>query len=237
MNNQLNNLFVSYKPVKIDDYPYIEQSNYDFTSLKSLASNLPVTYKPVKVINHSNVEQSNQPNYIDNYVDFFINTSQLPITNQIPIIKQNKFNYDFTNWKPLTSKQIIQNNNLANMSFEDLVRIYKLPIKISSGYRGKNGFRGGKTKSGKQSNHNKLDAHGHPMAYDIQPLVNGKVDKSDSAFANLRKILANNYNVREWFKMRNWGILDETTPQMMAKTGATGKHFHIGPDRAAVRFN
>jgi len=24
---------------------------------------------------------------------------------------------------------------------------------------------------------------------------------------------------------------------MMAKTGATGKHFHIGPDRAAVRFN
>ena len=145
--------------------------------------------------------------------------------------------YDFTNWKPLTNNQIIQNNNLANMSFEDLVRTYKLPIKISSGYRGKNGFRGGKTKSGKQSNHNKLDAHGHPMAYDIQPLVNGKVDKSDSAFANLRNILANNYNVREWFKMRNWGILDETTPQMMAKTGATGKHFHIGPDRAAVRFS
>ena len=75
------------------------------------------------------------------------------------------------------------------------------------------------------------------MAYDIQPLVNGKVDKSDSAFTNLRNILANNYNVREWFKIRNWGILDETTPQMMAKTGATGKHFHIGPDRAAVRFN
>lgn len=67
MNNQLNNLFVSYKPVKIDDYPYIEQSNYDFTSLKSLTNNLPVTYKPVKVINHSNVEQ---PNYIDNYADF-----------------------------------------------------------------------------------------------------------------------------------------------------------------------
>lgn len=70
MNNQLNDLFVSYKPVKIDDYPYIEQSNYDFTSLKSLANNLPITYKPVKVINHSNVKQLNQPNYIDNYVDF-----------------------------------------------------------------------------------------------------------------------------------------------------------------------
>ena len=197
MNNQLSDLFVSYKPVI--NYPYIEQFD--------------------------------QTNYIDSQNDPFIDTLQLPIT------KQNKSNQGFAGWKPLTNNQVSQNSNLANMSFEDLIKTYNLPIQISSGYRGKNGFRGGKTKSGKQSNHNKLDEHGHPMAYDIQPLVNGKVDKSDSAFANLRNILANNYNVREWFKMRNWGILDETTPQMMAKTGATGKHFHIGPDRAAVRFS
>lgn len=197
MNNQLSDLFVSYKPVT--NYPYIEQFD--------------------------------QTNYIDNQNDPFIDTLQLPIT------KQNKSNQGFAGWKPLTNNQVSQNSNLANMSFEDLIKTYNLPIQISSGYRGKNGFRGGKTKSGKQSNHNKLDEHGHPMAYDIQPLVNGKVDKSDSAFANLRNILANNQDVKEWFRMRNWGILDETTPQMMAKTGATGKHFHIGPDRAAVRFS
>lgn len=194
MNNQLSDLFVSYKPVT--NYPYIEQFD--------------------------------QTNYLYNQNDPFIDTLQLPIT---------KSNQGFAGWKPLTNNQVSQNSNLANMSFEDLIKIYNLPIQISSGYRGKNGFRGGKTKSGKQSNHNKLDEHGHPMAYDIQPLVNGKVDKSDSAFANLRNILANNQDVKEWFKMRNWGILDETTPQMMAKTGATGKHFHIGPDRAAVRFS
>lgn len=197
MNNQLSDLFVSYKPVT--NYPYIEQFD--------------------------------QTNYIDSYDDPFIDTLQLPIT------KQDKSNQSFAGWKPLTNNQVSQNSNLANMSFEDLIKTYNLPIQISSGYRGKNGFRGGKTKSGKQSNHNKLDEHGHPMAYDIQPLVNGKVDKSDSAFANLRNILANNQDVKEWFRMRNWGILDETTPQMMAKTGATGKHFHIGPDRAAVRFS
>ena len=197
MNNQLSDLFVSYKPVT--NYPYIEQFD--------------------------------QTNYIDNQNDPFIDTLQLPIT------KQNKSNQGFAGWKPLTNNQVSQNSNLANMSFEDLIKTYNLPIQISSGYRGKNGFRGGKTKSGKQSNHNKLDEHGHPMAYDIQPLVNGKVDKSDSAFANLRNILANNQDVKEWFRMRDWGILDETTPQMMAKTGATGKHFHIGPDRAAVRFS
>ena len=197
MNNQLSDLFVSYKPVT--NYPYIEQ--FDET------------------------------NYIDSQNDPFIDTLQLPIT------KQNKSNQGFAGWKPLTNNQVSQNSNLANMSFEDLIKTYNLPIQISSGYRGKNGFRRGKTKSGKQSNHNKLDEHGHPMAYDIQPLVNGKVDKSDSAFANLRNILANNQDVKEWFRMRDWGILDETTPQMMAKTGATGKHFHIGPDRAAVRFS
>ena len=197
MNNQLSDLFVSYKPVTT--YPYIEQFD--------------------------------QTNYIDSQNDPFMDTLQLPIT------KQNKSNQGFAGWKPLTNNQVSQNSNLANMSFEDLIKTYNLPIQISSGYRGKNGFRGGKTKSGKQSNHNKLDEHGHPMAYDIQPLVNGKVDKSDSAFANLRNILANNQDVKEWFRMRDWGILDETTPQMMAKTGATGKHFHIGPDRAAVRFS
>ena len=197
MNNQLSDLFVSYKPVT--NYPYIEQFD--------------------------------QTNYIDSQNDPFIDTLQLPIT------KQNKSNQGFAGWKPLTNNQVSSNSNLANMSFEDLIKTYNLPIQISSGYRGKNGFRGGKTKSGKQSNHNKLDEHGHPMAYDIQPLVNGKVDKSDSAFANLRNILANNQDVKEWFRMRDWGILDETTPQMMAKTGATGKHFHIGPDRAAVRFS
>ena len=197
MNNQLSDLFVSYKPVT--NYPYIEQFD--------------------------------QTNYIDSQNDPFMDTLQLPIT------KQNKSNQGFAGWKPLTNNQVSQNSNLANMSFEDLIKTYNLPIQISSGYRGKNGFRGGKTKSGKQSNHNKLDEHGHPMAYDIQPLVNGKVDKSDSAFANLRNILANNQDVKEWFRMRDWGILDETTPQMMAKTGATGKHFHIGPDRAAVRFS
>lgn len=197
MNNQLSDLFVSYKPVT--NYPYIEQFD--------------------------------QTNYIKSQNDPFIDTLQLPIT------KQDKSNQGFAGWKPLTNNQVSQNSNLANMSFEDLIKTYNLPIQISSGYRGKNGFRGGKTKSGKQSNHNKLDEHGHPMAYDVQPLVNGKVDKSDSAFANLRNILANNQDVKEWFRMRNWGILDETTPQMMARTGATGKHFHIGPDRAAVRFS
>ena len=101
MNNQLSDLFVSYKPVTT--YPYIEQFD--------------------------------QTNYIDSQNDPFIDTLQLPIT------KQNKSNQGFAGWKPLTNNQVSQNSNLANMSFEDLIKTYNLPIQISSGYRGKNGFR------------------------------------------------------------------------------------------------
>lgn len=31
-----------------------------------------------------------------------------------------------------------------------------------------------------------------------------------------------------------FGIIDETTPEMQARTGATGAHWHIGKDRLAI---
>ena len=31
-----------------------------------------------------------------------------------------------------------------------------------------------------------------------------------------------------------WGIIEETTSEVMAKTGATGKHWHFGPDSMGV---
>ena len=33
----------------------------------------------------------------------------------------------------------------------------------------------------------------------------------------------------------NWGIIEETTPEVMSKTGATCKHWHFGPDTMAVQ--
>lgn len=37
----------------------------------------------------------------------------------------------------------------------------------------------------------------------------------------------------EWFKQHKFGILDETTPEMLKRTGGTGVHYHIGPDQIA----
>lgn len=47
--------------------------------------------------------------------------------------------------------------------------------------------------------------------------------------------MINNPLIRYYFSKRGLGVLDETTPDMMARTGATGKHFHIGPDKLAIQ--
>lgn len=33
---------------------------------------------------------------------------------------------------------------------------------------------------------------------------------------------------------QGFGIIDETTPEMQARTGATGAHWHIGKDQLAI---
>lgn len=120
-----------------------------------------------------------------------------------------------------------------DVSFEELIKQEKLPIKITSGYRGPKSWRGGKTAQGRVSNHSRLDAHGNPMAYDIAP-TQGKT------FDDLRQILYRNPRVVAWFKKRGWGILEEMQDgknrgfyDIRGKfhyTGATGPHFHLGPD-------
>lgn len=40
---------------------------------------------------------------------------------------------------------------------------------------------------------------------------------------------------KQWMRDHKIGILDETSPETMAKTGATGAHWHVGPDKRALR--
>lgn len=144
------------------------------------------------------------------------------ITNEgVPIVKDN-LNDPFIR----DTSETIQTPSNTNISFEDLVKQENLPIKITSGFRDSNGFRGGKTKSGRQSNHNKRDEYGNSMAYDIVPL-NGN-------FEDLLNKLYSNPRVVNWLKSKGYGILEETTPEIMRKTGATGRHLHIGPDTSAL---
>lgn len=92
-----------------------------------------------------------------------------------------------------------------------------IKVRVTSGYR-----EGAKTKQGHVSHH----STGNAM--DIVP--------EDGDFVALAAAIRNNPEISAYMKEKGLGILDETSKEMMERTGATGAHFHIGPDKIAQDF-
>lgn len=78
------------------------------------------------------------------------------------------------------------------------------------------------TKSGHRSNH----AIG--KALDIGP---GK----GQTFADLKRQILASPKLVAFMKENGIGIINETIPEVMRQTGATGPHFHVGPDQWALQ--
>lgn len=116
----------------------------------------------------------------------------------------------------------------ASLSFRELIAQENLPVTITSSFRGAKDFRGGKTKQGRRSNHNRKDEQGNPMAYDIVP--------NNGDFNALLRTIYSNPRIVGWLLNKGWGILEEITPSVRKRTGATGKHLHIGPDTWAKQM-
>lgn len=91
-----------------------------------------------------------------------------------------------------------------------------ISLRITSGYRP-----GARTSSGNQS------WHSQGYALDITPGTNETWD-------SLRSKLRNSPELIKYMQDNGFGIIDETTPEMQARTGATGPHWHIGKDRLAI---
>lgn len=129
-------------------------------------------------------------------------------TKEVPIINYNQNN--------VTSKTNYDNE----VSFEDLLKQEGVHARITSGYR-----ENSKTSFGKTSHHATKGG-----AYDIVP--------TDGDFENLRREIYGNPRIIAWMKNKGWGILEETNPEIKRRTGATGDHWHFGPDKIAVQqFN
>ena len=111
----------------------------------------------------------------------------------------------------------IGKSNKETISLPDLLKQEGVDFTITSGYR-PNAI----TKSGHKSNHSIEGG-----AYDIKP-TNGKT------FEDLKNEIYSNPTIVQWMNDHGWGIIEETTPEVMAKTGATGKHWHFGPDSMGV---
>lgn len=140
------------------------------------------------------------------------------ISSNLPIATRSNPVYSVTD---ISSKNESFSEDLSSLSFEDLIKQENLPVKITSSFR-----KEAKTKSGHISYHSQIDSSGKSKAYDIVP-TNGN-------FEELLNIIYSNPRIVNWFKQKGYGILEETTSDIMKKTGATGKHLHIGPDKSAL---
>lgn len=93
-----------------------------------------------------------------------------------------------------------------------------ISVRVTSGVR-KPGQAG---RAGTRSHHTRGNA------IDIVP---GKGETWDS----MRKKIKENEDLKNWLRSRKIGIIDETVEATMKKTGATGPHWHVGPDKWALR--
>ena len=112
----------------------------------------------------------------------------------------------------------IGKSDSETISLPDLLKQQGVDFTITSSYRSN-----AVTKSGHKSNHSIEGG-----AYDIKP-ANGK------SFEDLKEQIYSNPTIVQWMNDHGWGIIEETTPEVMAKTGATGKHWHFGPDSMGVQ--
>ena len=112
----------------------------------------------------------------------------------------------------------IGKSDSETISLPDLLKQQGVDFTITSSYRPN-----AVTKSGHKSNHSIEGG-----AYDIKP-ANGK------SFEDLKKQIYSNPTIVQWMNDHGWGIIEETTPEVIAKTGATGKHWHFGPDSMGVQ--
>lgn len=159
------------------------------------------------------------------------NNGNIIVRNNLPV--KSNLNYSkTTDNKEKEFKNVpTTDENSTELSFKELIEQEHIPARISSGYR-----KNGRTAQGRESNHSKLDKYGNSMAYDIVPLPG-------YSFDDLRQALYKNPRIINWFKQRNWGVLEEMQDgrrgfyDLSGKfhyTKATGPHFHIGPDYYGV---
>lgn len=227
-----DNVFTTYNPVlsypsitdriksnivTIDDTP---SDNFDFTNyiMNPQALMMPIRENPFTQQNsfYENITMSER-----------VEQPQEETKEESTIKTQTKS----TQKKDTTTQKF--NSDLARIDIEDLLK--QEGITSVNGKKikfGRKTLRPQNASYGvKNSNHKKRDPYnGFANARDIS-IPGG----SDADYTKFRQMLLSNPRVVEWFRLRKWGIINELTPAVLRRTNGTGRHFHFGPDRWAVR--
>ena len=132
-------------------------------------------------------------------------------------------------YNPLSTEEIKSLRNQGKYTEADLASSSWEKIEDILRAGGVTDFIAGKTKreAGEAGNSGNNSYHTtENLALDIVP--------TDGNFERLKQQMLSSPLIQEYFKKRGLGVLDETTDEMLKKTGGTGYHFHIGPDRSSV---
>lgn len=215
-------------------------SNY-FTSLtprpKPIVQQYNTPTQELPMIYTSNIPRENTD---FNFTDFvqsiysflpFLSINQSVLQNSYSQQPQQKQQQQQTPVIPQTTKKYDQ--SLRYKDIEDLLK--EEGFYYINGKKIKYGNSGLRPKGSKygvpNSWHYKLDPDtGKACARDIS-IENGSVKD----YEEFKRRLVSNQRVRDWMEIKNWGILNELTPEIMKSTNATGPHLHSGKDAAAVR--
>ena len=173
------------------------------------------------------------------YTPYVSQNLNLPSTSnlddfEIPVVKKKPKQKEEITLAPLPeietpspTQQIVKgivdnskNYNIGNMqSVIDAFSNAGINIRITSGVRP-----GAMTKSGNRSHHS------FGNAIDITPNF-----AQGETWESMRRKVKESKEFQQFMRDNKFGIIDETTPDVMAKTGATGAHWHVGPDQWALR--
>lgn len=180
-----------------------------------------------------------------NFLKYKVDYSPVDVSN--PTVELPKLRHDYSlpnfidnnkeeepkNEPPVYSITWTSNSQELPTSFIDLLKQENINFRISSGFRP-----GAKTAQGIASNHSKGNAD-NPGAYDIVP--------TSGTFDDFERTIYSNPRILQWLEQNNWGSLREDVVQgnmrgftgtdgKFYNTGATGNHFHFGPDSHAVKW-
>lgn len=186
-----------------------------------------VTYTPLNYIQKEIVEPEKKQDLLSDIQSIkAMNLEQIMFPKETVEVSQPE--EDLFRWLDTKAPTQSSSNGSLDISFEELAEQENLPVKITSGFR--------PNASNPKSFHRQKDGRGYSKAFDIQPSWDGgkTVSRSQEDFAKLREILYTNSKVVAWMKHNNMGILEENKPEVMQRTGASGPHFHIGPDKWAI---
>lgn len=174
----------------------------------------------------SSSKEESDPDPVSDQITFqdpsSIDWSKIAGYENTPIITQSQSITSTSSTTPATrprGKHVFKTSDIQVGEMQGLLDAFAdagISLRITSGTRP-----GARTAQGKQSNH----AIGR--ALDITP-VEGQT------FEDLAEAIRNSPDLVAYMKEHGYGIYDETTPEVLARTGGTGAHWHLGPDRNAI---